>query len=85
MKAKYTKPVLMMESFTLSQTIAHNCGEGLDWSQATTKYKSTCGWATGFPGDTYFIDGNNVCNVDGSQLTTICYNNPDGDLAIFNS
>lgn len=95
MKKTYTKPALYMEDFTLSQSIAHNCGDGLDWSQANLKYKSTCGWNTGLD-----VDGNGVneivftasagsnCNKvlgEGEKFMGICYNNPDGGLNVFNS
>ena len=40
MKKAYKKPVLLVECFTLSQTIAHNCGENLDFSMGTLKTKA---------------------------------------------
>ena len=49
MKKAYTKPVLIVERFTLSQTIAHNCGKNLDFSMATLANKKDCGWNIGGP------------------------------------
>ena len=81
MKNTYTKPILVMESFVMSQSIAHNCGDSLDFSQATLKYKSTCGWDSGV--GIVFTETNTVCKlVDGEA---VCYNNPDGGINIFNS
>lgn len=93
MKKTYTKPVLHMEDFTLSQSIAHNCGKGLDWGQAGLKYKSTCGWKTGadlnFDGvdDIVFVNGNTQCSpqIGENDWEGVCYNNPDGGLNVFNS
>lgn len=91
MKQTYVKPVLVMENFTLNQSIAHNCGDSLDWSQATLKYKGSCGWDTdpirdnGSP--VLFTDAIIDCTVDGSGAdgVIVCYNNPDGAMNIFNS
>lgn len=95
MKKIYTKPVLHMEDFTLSQSIAHNCGDGLDWNQANLKYKSTCGWNTGLDAnydgsideqDVIFVSSD-ACNtkVGENDFVGVCYNNPDGGLNVFNS
>ena len=60
MKNQYVKPVLVIENFTLSQSIAYNCGENLDWNQATTKDAYSCGWNTGIPDDVVFMAPSNV-------------------------
>lgn len=83
MKNQYVKPVLVIENFTLSQSIAYNCGENLDWNQATTKDAYSCGWETGFPGDVVFIESNNTCTV--TEFEGVCYNNPDGGINVFSS
>lgn len=96
MKKYYTKPVLMMEDFTLSQSIAHNCGKNLDFSLATLKYKGSCGWdlmwdgvvdknVQDTDGDVLFLDGQNVCSFKTESFDGICYNNPAGGYNIFNS
>lgn len=85
MKSTYTKPVLVMESFVMSQSIAHNCGDQLNFGQATLKYKSSCGWDTGI--DIVFTQSN-VCTgevITENQLTGVCYNNPEGGFNVFNS
>lgn len=94
MKKVYTKPVLMMEDFTLSQTIAHNCGDNIkdSWNQATLKYKGTCGWDSllDADGDGYtdiLFTGAPACNteVGADEFVGVCYNNPSGGFNIFNS
>lgn len=90
MKKVYTKPVLMMEDFTLSQSIAHNCGDNLDWNHASLKYKGSCGWDVdqdkGTTYDVYFMDGQNVCSIPTlGEVEGACYNNPNGGFNIFNS
>ena len=92
MKQVYKKPVLIMESFTMTQSIAHNCGQTLDFQQATLKYKSTCGWNTGIDGDgngsidVLFVNGN-TCNrtIGENDFPGVCYNNPNGGFNVFNS
>lgn len=90
MKAKYTKPVLVMEHFTLSQSIAHNCGDLLEWDDATMKSKRDCGWKTGFDidadgkEDILFVSSD-VCSYISEDFAGICYNNPEGGFNVFNS
>lgn len=89
MKKTYTKPVLMMEDFTLSQSIAHNCGKNLDWEQATLKYRGSCGWdldgLKDTAGDVLFMDTHSVCTLQTHEASLVCYNNPEGGWEIFNS
>ena len=95
MKQVYTKPVLMMETFTLSQTIATDCtadnlstpggnsiGRPLQWS------KTTCGWLVG--DQILWVEGGGAgCNVpfmtEDTAVDGLCYNNPNGGNAIFRS
>jgi len=86
MKQTYVKPVLVMENFTLNQSIAHNCSPSLDFSNATLKDKSSCGWDIGVG----ILWNHNGCSIqyDGNQIGNTdfgCYNNPEGGLNIFNS
>ena len=92
MKMKYMKPAMTVECFQASQSIAHNCGKNLDFTQATLKYKSTCGWNTraDLNGDNYpdvvFI-AESTCNpkIGENDFSGVCYNNPDGGYNVFNS
>jgi len=47
MKKEYTKPVIILENFSMTQSIAHNCGDNLIFDYATLKYKGSCGWDDG--------------------------------------
>lgn len=93
MKKVYTKPVLVMDDFTLSQSIAHNCGDNIKdiWNQATLKYKGSCGWDTMIDADgngvTDIIFVNDKCNtvIGADEFVGVCYNNPEGGWNIFNS
>jgi len=83
MKSIYTKPVLVMESFVMSQSIAHNCGDNLDFGQALLKSKTTCAWDTGL-GDIVFVN-ETVCQKVTENVVGACYNNPEGGFNVFNS
>lgn len=86
MKNQYVKPVLVIENFTLSQSIAYNCGENLNWNQATTKDVNSCGWETGFPGEVVFVKSvNQNCNISDEEFDGVCYNNPDAGINVFSS
>lgn len=88
MKQKYTKPVLIKETFTLSQSIANNCGRMLNFDQATMADRSNCGWD---------VDGNHhtitdvifmearACTIKTLYFNGVCYNNPAGGFNVFNS
>lgn len=82
MKNTYSKPVLVIESFVMSQSIAHNCGDQLDFNQATLKYKGSCGWEIA-PGTVVFKE-TPTCTFTG-EFEGICYNNPSDGINIFNS
>ncbi|MBE5956523.1 MAG: hypothetical protein E7253_08725 [Lachnospiraceae bacterium] len=87
MKKEYTKPVIILENFSMTQSIAHNCGEALDFDLATLKYKSTCGWDDG-SGNIIFTSSNSGCafpDDTDSPEDLVCYNNPSGGYNIFNS
>ena len=88
MKQKYIKPILIKESFTLSQSIAHNCGKYLDFSHATLKSSSSCGWDIDGNGatktDVLFYSAS-ACMIKTQFFQGICYNNPEGGFNVFNS
>lgn len=88
MKRNYVKPVLIKETFTLSQSIAHNCGKNLNFDHATLKSKSSCGWDLdgndNTKGDILFASSG-VCAIVTEYFYGVCYNNPEGGFNIFNS
>lgn len=88
MKQKYTKPVLIKESFTLSQNIAKNCGKLLNFQQATTADRTNCGWDIdgdhNTKHDVVFMEAAD-CSIKTPYLNGVCYNNPEGGFNVFNS
>lgn len=82
MKRAYGKPALCIERFTLTQTIAHNCGENLDFSMANHGTKEICGWKVG--GIEIFMNPF-ICECSAEQWEGVCYNAPEGGLNVFNS
>ena len=82
MKRAYEKPALYIERFTLTQTIAHNCGDNLDFSMGTAKTKESCGWQVGTT--EIFMDPN-ICEFPTEYFGGVCYNAPDGGYNVFNS
>lgn len=82
MKKKYSKPEIIIEDFAIAQNIAKNCGYA-GGSEYNHSNPNTCAWQYGTI--TVFTD---VCEVkldpdDG--FGDICYNNPDGETAVFGS
>lgn len=82
MKRAYEKPVLYIERFTLTQTIAHNCGENLDFSMANHATKESCGWNVS--GQEIFMDPI-ICDLPTEEFAGVCYNAPDGGYNVFQS
>lgn len=82
MKKQYKKPILCVERFVLTQTIAHNCGHNLDFSMGTLKTKESCGWNVG--GFELFIDPK-ICDYAMDGFFGACYNAPEGGYNIFQS
>ena len=82
MKRVYEKPVLYIERFTLTQSIAHNCGYNLDFSMGTEKTKESCGWQVG--AIEVFMDPM-ICDLPTEEFGGICYNAPAGGNNVFNS
>lgn len=98
MKKIYTKPVLMMEDFTLSQSIAHNCGENTKemWGSVTNKSTQSCGWDLNIDSNSGSAASSNTdvvfanagaCSGDYlfTEFNGMCYNAPGGGWNIFNS
>ena len=84
MKNIYTKPVLVMESFVMSQSIAHNCGDNLVFENATTKDKNSCGWMTSI--GKVFMEQSTCDEIpENGIFNGVCYNSPQGGFNIFNS
>ena len=96
MKEQYVKPLIVFEDFSLTQTIARNCGDTHTGTlgESTHYDEFTCTWDLG--GVTIFFTEPDdypydTCD-DGPwdpeteyEVEGMCYNNPDGGQEIFSS
>lgn len=91
MKAKYTKPQLCVEYFSLTQSVAMACAwnsqvdTGLGYP--THGEPSSCAWVEPAAGEkiwmsTPICDGDYPENLDGGNF---CYNAPAGNVQVFAS
>lgn len=89
MKQVYEKPVLHIEHFTLSQTIANGCGAvagGNSLGGPNSGDIHNCGWQMGDM--SFWIAGTTGCGIPLDPDTEgmgVCYNNPEGGNSIFAS
>ena len=87
MKQTYVKPSIVVERFSLAQSIAADCAPRNDaWGHCNHWSKSTCGWQ--FPDGTIAWLDPNVCNdIYGAfdEINGLCYNSPKGGMTIFGS
>ena len=91
MKKAYIKPVVYMEKFDLSQSIAAGCGAvagGSSLGKPAHWSKETCGWNLGNMILWAESTGNctDIIEIDEPvENIGICYNNPSGGSSIFSS
>lgn len=89
MRADYEKPMVYIDDFTVSQSIAAGCGAvagGNTLGKPTHWDKTTCGWNNGV--DVLWTDANQECHEkvpDYAEVDGVCYNNPGGGNSIFSS
>lgn len=99
MKERYVKPQLLFESFSLSQTIAKDCGvvHGSPLGEATHYSVYNCMWDVG--GYTVFFDHcgdeqvpmpeegeyEDIYEYVAEVFGVECYNNPGGGQMVFSS
>ena len=99
MKERYVKPLLLFESFSLSQTIAKDCGDTHDSTLGQSNHYNadTCNWVIGEGDDAIVLFFYDAC-ADAEELgfdeeypgtlddvEGLCYNNPDGGQMLFSS
>ena len=100
MKEQYVKPSILFESFSLTQTIAKDCGDMHDSTLGESNHYDpySCQWIVGRNTDTpsvyFFVDACDDSAEIGDPepgddldevLEGMCYNNPDGGQMIFSS
>ena len=84
MKAPYSAPLFVVESFAMTQSIAKNCTADIPVSNITLTDPLTCAWKLS---ENYsaFVSGAPQCDVDGDLLGFACYNNPTAARTAFHS
>lgn len=92
MKKEYFKPIVVIESFNLAQSIAVVCTGyqpgGNDLGFANQRSYTICSFETGNGLDVYFTDTNNDCTTKASDPNAIkygCYNNVGDASQAFSS
>lgn len=87
MKQTYVKPSIVVEDFSLTQSIANTCGvHNNEWGHCNHWNKETCGWET--PGGDIIWLEHSVCTDaygPDDEFIGICYNNPGNGMTIFGS
>jgi hypothetical protein len=83
MKGNYSKPLLVVEMFSLTQTNARDCADTIPKEQLNFNDPGQCVWDLG-GGTTVFVAGSN-CMIDGENMGFACYNNPSEGNYIFRS
>lgn len=88
MKAKYVKPDLLVESFTLMQNIASECTvpTGSTLGHPTQSTRATCAWSLG--NVALWLESMDACSIKTGEyedVNGICYNAPSTGLSIFGS
>lgn len=99
MKEQYIKPKIFFESFSLTQTIARNCGDTHDpystFGESNHYNEFDCQWIIGDGEDALILFFVDACADswaigdpepgDEVEYEGMCYNNPDGGQEIFSS
>ena len=83
MKANYTKPLLVAEVFSATQSTARDCVETFLTDQLNLNDPGNCYWDLG-RNNKVFVLGQN-CNIDGENMDVGCYNNPGEGNYVFRS
>ena len=85
MKKAYKKPMMIVEWFTLSQTIAAGCGENIsNLGTPLHTRKAECAWDHNDTGILIFQDPN-ICELPAEVWGEMCYNAPADGYNVFHS
>lgn len=82
MRRPYTKPLLTMEMFTMSQTVVRDCSDSIPTDRLNWADVQNCGWEVS--GTVLFLQPG-PCELDGEAAGFACYNNPSEGNYIFRS
>ena len=83
MKANYTKPLLAVEIFSLTQSAARDCADNIPKEQLNFNDPGKCVWDLG--GNISVFVSQSNCTIDGTNMGIGCYNNPSEGNYIFRS
>lgn len=83
MKGQYTKPIVMMESFSLTGGLTRDCGDSIPKDDLTSGDPMTCVWDLGGGFNVFLLSA--ACNMDGEDMGFACYNNVSEGSYIFRS
>jgi len=81
-KERYTKPLMALELFSLTQTMAGSCTADIPKDQLTANDIHSCAWD--FGGVLVYLQ-EPVCMIPGDSIPLICYNNLGDDAVAFRS
>ena len=86
MKKAYNKPLLIVERFALSQTIASGCGNMSQYGYPTLARKWECGWNLN-DAVVIFLEGVTGCDLqlEYDAWEGICYSAAAGGMNVFRS
>ena len=85
MKQDYTKPLLAVELFSLTQTVARDCTVAdLPMGKPNMNDAGNCGWDMG-GNIVVFVVSEGGCTRDGENMGLGCYNNPNENSYVFRS
>lgn len=82
MKEKYMKPLMSLELFSLTQTVAGTCTANIPKDQFNSNDPYGCQMLWG---DMNVFMPNTGCMLDGNLFDGFCYNNPTEDQIVFRS
>ena len=83
MKENYTKPLLAVEMFSLTQTVTRECASSIPKDRVNFNNINTCAWDMG-GGNRVFIEPP-TCTINGEGSGFVCYHNPGEGSYIFRS
>lgn len=83
MKANYTKPLLAVELFSLTQSVTRDCNTTIPPERLNFNDPGRCVWDIG--GDESIFILGQTCTLDGENMGYGCYNNPAEGNYIFRS
>ena len=84
MKGNYTKPMLVMEMFSLMRGTSRDCMDSIPQGKVNFGDPNQCGWDVG-GGTIFFVEGGKACTDNGEGIAGACYNNPGEGSYIFRS